>query len=123
MRVPAGRVNKNKKKIVDAQDTMELVWKSVSIHVSVNDAAGCYCVAVFRSGACTSRIVAVGADHGWTVRPYGTNCRYRPPKSLYLPGTEASDVTPGGCTDVDVVPVPELVVANWSNGAATVSWV
>ena len=82
-----------------------------------------YCAAVFRSGARTSRIVAVEADLVGTVRLYGTYCRYRPPTSMYLPGTEASDVTPGGCKDADVVPVPELVVVNWSKCEAAGLWV
>ena len=78
-----------------------------------------YCAAVLRSGARTSRIVAAEAH----LSGYGSNSRYRPPRSTYLPGTGASDVTPGGCKDADVVPVPELVVVNWSNCAAAGLWI
>ena len=42
---------------------------------------------------------------------------------MYLPGTEASDVTPGGCKDADVVPAPELGVVSWSKCETAGLWV
>ena len=79
---------------------------------------------VFSSGARTTRIGAVDANAFGAVCTYGTYCRYCPPStSMYLPGTEASDVTPGGCKDADVVPAPELGVVSWSKCEAAGLWV
>ena len=75
-------------------------------------------VPVFSSGARVTRIGCVesvksNAFGGAFV--YGTNCRSRSPfTATYLPGTEASAVTAGGCKDADVFPAPELVVAGRS---------